>query len=77
MNKINKNFKWVCSNCKCIVEPENVTFEETHDIRSGGCGHDVFILRVGKNMHTEDIITISEFKLVVDNYLKIGRIENK
>ena len=32
---------WVCSGCGETVEPEDVTFEETHDTRSGGCGADV------------------------------------
>jgi hypothetical protein len=31
---------WLCPNCG-LVEPEHVTFEETHDPRHGGCGEAV------------------------------------
>ena len=33
---------WWCYNCSCVVPPENVTYEELHDPRYGGCGHGVF-----------------------------------
>jgi len=37
-----KNYKkagiWWCNTCCCVVPPEHVTFEETHDPRYGGCG---------------------------------------
>lgn len=29
---------WYCENCQRELEPEEVTFTETHDIRQGGCG---------------------------------------
>jgi hypothetical protein len=32
---------WYCSRCRTSVPPQNVTFEETHDIRIGGCGERV------------------------------------
>jgi hypothetical protein len=32
---------WFCSHCNVVVEPKDVTYEETHDIRSGGCGNNV------------------------------------
>lgn len=32
---------WWCENCMVMVEPEHVTFEETHDLRFGGCGYKV------------------------------------
>lgn len=33
--------QWWCPSCQMIVEPECVTYEETHDERCGGCGNDV------------------------------------
>ena len=32
---------WYCENCDEKVDPEDVTYEETHDTRSGGCGKNV------------------------------------
>jgi len=32
---------WWCPVCKCEVVPEDVTFEELHDRRKGGCGEPV------------------------------------
>ena len=32
---------WWCPNCKEWLRPEEVTFLETHDTRTGGCGHPV------------------------------------
>jgi protein gp37 len=29
---------WYCENCQRELEPKEVTFTETHDIRQGGCG---------------------------------------
>lgn len=29
---------WWCSHCQTRVDPQDVTFDELHDIRSGGCG---------------------------------------
>ncbi len=29
---------WWCPNCECDINPEKVTYNERHDIRSGGCG---------------------------------------
>lgn len=29
---------WYCARCKETVPPENVTYDERHDERSGGCG---------------------------------------
>ena len=39
MDKKHKN--WWCPQCECEVAPENVTFTELHDERSGGCGDPV------------------------------------
>jgi hypothetical protein len=39
MEKNNRIYGWYCPICHTEVLPENVTFEETHDIRYGGCGH--------------------------------------
>jgi hypothetical protein len=33
--------KWWCPNCNEWVSPRDVTYEETHDVRSGGCGYAV------------------------------------
>lgn len=30
--------QWWCPECNMIVEPECVTYEQTHDERCGGCG---------------------------------------
>ena len=30
--------QWWCPKCNMIVEPECVTYEQTHDERCGGCG---------------------------------------
>ena len=30
---------WWCPICKKFIFPEHVTFEETHDVRCGGCGN--------------------------------------
>ena len=30
--------EWWCQYCNSVVHPEDVTYEETHDPRSGGCG---------------------------------------
>jgi hypothetical protein len=32
---------WYCLACDTFVPPENVTYEETHDPRYGGCGNSV------------------------------------
>ena len=32
---------WWCPTCGEAVPPEMVTYEETHDARYGGCGHEV------------------------------------
>jgi hypothetical protein len=32
---------WYCPHCKTGVPPQNVTFEESHDPRAGGCGYRV------------------------------------
>ena len=32
---------WYCPHCKVLVAPEDVTFEQAHDERAGGCGGDV------------------------------------
>lgn len=32
---------WYCDSCGVFVPSEHVTFEETHDVRNGGCGSDV------------------------------------
>jgi len=29
---------WYCADCDRYVEPEEVTVEETHDLRADGCG---------------------------------------
>ena len=33
--------QWWCPECNIIVEPECVTYEQTHDERCGGCGFTV------------------------------------
>lgn len=33
---------WWCPSCKQYVLPQHVTYEETHDTRTGGCGGHVF-----------------------------------
>lgn len=30
--------KWYCPECNKLIDGQDVTFEETHDVRSGGCG---------------------------------------
>lgn len=32
---------WYCPACDAFVQPECVTYEETHDPRRGGCGNSV------------------------------------
>ena len=32
---------WYCPNCDCEVDGIDVTFEEMHDERAGGCGYRV------------------------------------
>ena len=32
---------WWCENCQTIVQPDHVTFAETHDTRAQGCGYKV------------------------------------
>ena len=34
--------QWWCFECQMIVEPECVTYEQTHDERCGGCGFTVW-----------------------------------
>jgi len=36
-----RDFEWYCPYCEEYLYPEEVTFEETHDEREGGCGHPV------------------------------------
>jgi hypothetical protein len=36
--------KWWCQYCLSVVDPVNVTYDETHDPRSGGCGGCVQII---------------------------------
>jgi hypothetical protein len=33
---------WWCPSCGVPIQPEHVTFEETHDPRCGGCGKPVW-----------------------------------
>ena len=33
--------EWYCPYCDEYLYPEEVTFEETHDKRAGGCGYPV------------------------------------
>lgn len=33
------NLNWYCETCRKEVIPEHVTFEETHDVKFGGCGN--------------------------------------
>jgi len=33
--------RWWCPTCKEHVHPADVTFQETHDVRNGGCGNPV------------------------------------
>lgn len=39
---LNESNDWWCPNCKCIVQPNCVTFSEEHDPRYGGCGANVY-----------------------------------
>lgn len=32
------NVVWYCDQCKQVVPGKHVTFQETHDVRYGGCG---------------------------------------
>jgi hypothetical protein len=36
-----RDFVWYCPHCDEYLAPEEVTFEEKHDVREGGCGHTV------------------------------------
>ena len=36
-----KDFNWYCSTCDEYLENKEVTFEETHDPKCGGCGNPV------------------------------------
>ena len=36
---------WWCPECRQDVEPDMVTYEETHDARYGGCGGDVLCIK--------------------------------
>lgn len=36
--------KWWCQYCLSVVDPVNVTYEQTHDPRYGGCGGCVHII---------------------------------
>ncbi len=33
--------RWWCRACKQYLHPHEVTFQETHDVRCGGCGGNV------------------------------------
>ena len=35
------NLYWFCPVCQTVVLPVDVTYEETHDLRNGGCGASV------------------------------------
>jgi hypothetical protein len=37
----NRSQSWWCKTCKTYVSGRDVTYDETHDIRSGGCGDKV------------------------------------
>jgi hypothetical protein len=30
--------EWYCPACQVVVAPRDVTYQETHDVRAGGCG---------------------------------------
>ena len=30
--------EWYCPTCSTVIAPRDVTYEETHDVRAGGCG---------------------------------------
>lgn len=32
---------WYCPTCGKYIDPNEVTYEETHDVQCGGCGGDV------------------------------------
>ena len=40
-SKLSAKYGWYCEKCKRFIPNEEVTFEETHDTRSGGCGYAV------------------------------------
>jgi hypothetical protein len=35
--------RWWCETCQRTVDPIDVTYDETHDFRKGGCGQHVFV----------------------------------
>ena len=35
------DFAWYCQTCGRAVQNEHVTFQETHDVRCGGCGNPI------------------------------------
>ena len=37
---------WYCENCERALHPGEVTFEEEHDERIGGCGMPVSFIRI-------------------------------
>jgi hypothetical protein len=45
MSVLNSNYEpegyWFCNYCQAEVSEYHVTYDETHDIRSGGCGQSV------------------------------------
>lgn len=47
-NSLETNLWW-CPACKIRVEPSMVTFDETHDLRYGGCGN---LVRQSPEQHT-------------------------
>lgn len=37
----NTDYLWFCKHCRQYIEPHTVTFDQRHDPRCGGCGHEV------------------------------------
>ena len=55
---------WWCPKCKDIIPPEDVTYEETHDIRVGGCGCDL-------TMNYADIFqSVNSYAQLIREYLR-------
>jgi hypothetical protein len=44
---------WWCQYCNSVVQPEHVTYEETHDPRTGGCGG---VLHGGDSAPTGELV---------------------
>lgn len=48
---------WWCMFCKCVVEPQDVTYDESHDPRANGCGHGVVSVSKHEAAPDKELIT--------------------